>query len=181
MPPLIIPLPTIVFQVLLLLVVVAIEAAIFHRYLGLAYKASAQYSLAINLFSSCCGWIGFFYLQPMLPDSLRWSIISLIFFNNLQKIPEYLSASVLVAVAFAGFVIVCFLEWQGILFLKLLTNVIPGEKFFSLTKVDRPSLASKTQMAAAVRKPNPLGTVLIVANGFSQISVIIILLILQLR
>lgn len=56
---LILPLRAFIFQTLLLLTSIAIEATIIHRQLNLSRLTSIQYATTLNLFSTVLGWIVF--------------------------------------------------------------------------------------------------------------------------
>lgn len=78
----ILPLRAVLFQLLFLLVAIALEALVFYRTLNLDYKTSAQYSATVNLLSTFLGWFVFFTIQPFLPEGLRVQLISYIFFEQ---------------------------------------------------------------------------------------------------
>jgi hypothetical protein len=82
MPLYVLPLRAIAFQILFLLVAIAIEAHILNRNLPIPPKQSIQYSTAINLFSTVIGWLVFLNFQNLLPLALKTLIIEYIFFDQ---------------------------------------------------------------------------------------------------
>jgi hypothetical protein len=78
------PLKAIVFQVLFLLVAIALEAGILRQRLQLGYQRSVQYASSINLFATVLGWLLFLSIEklPFLAPELRAQIISFIMFNR---------------------------------------------------------------------------------------------------
>ena len=79
----ILPLRTILFQILFLLVAMVIEAGILRQRLRLGFQTSVQYALVINLATIVAGWIGFLVVEPLASAPIREQIISYILFDNL--------------------------------------------------------------------------------------------------
>lgn len=79
----ILPLKTIVFQVLFLLVAIAIEAGILRQRLRLGFQTSVQYATVINLAAVVAGWITFLVLEPLSPMEVKAQIMSYLLFNRL--------------------------------------------------------------------------------------------------
>lgn len=80
----ILPLRMIAFQVLFLLVAIAIESRILRQRLRFGFKTSVQYTLAINLAAVAIGWIVFLVAEPLAPTELRSQVISYILFDRLS-------------------------------------------------------------------------------------------------
>ena len=76
------PVQTILYQSLFLLMAIAIEGFILHRQLQLSRKTSIQYAASINLLSTIVGWLLFFFIQPLLLSDIKIQLISYIFFNR---------------------------------------------------------------------------------------------------
>lgn len=79
----VLPLKAVVFQVLFLLVAVALEAMVFRQQLRLGYKQSVQYAAAVNLLTVVVGWFAFLAIEPTLDDRLQAQVISYVLFDNL--------------------------------------------------------------------------------------------------
>ena len=78
----VLPLKAIIFQVLLLLVAIALEGAVFRQHLRLGYKPSMQYAATVNLLAASLGWLIFLALEPLLSAPLRTQIMSYILFGR---------------------------------------------------------------------------------------------------
>ena len=97
------PLQAILFQFLFLLIAIAIESFILYRQLNLSRKRSIDYAISINLFSTILGWIGFFYLHPWLPRSLKSQLISYMFFDRFFSFAQ--SPNIVTELILSGFVV----------------------------------------------------------------------------
>lgn len=75
-------LPVVLTQILILLIVIAIESAVYHKFLKLNPKNSVQYVAAINLLSAIVGWLIFFSWEEIISASERERLISCIFLNK---------------------------------------------------------------------------------------------------
>jgi len=82
MPLIIIPLKTILFQIIILLISITTESILFYYYLQFSQKKSIQYSTSINLFSSTFIWFLFFIAQSNVPEQWRLKIASYILFHR---------------------------------------------------------------------------------------------------
>ena len=78
---LVLPLRAILFQLLFLLVAIAVEAIVFKERLNLTRRISLEYSASINLLSTVIGWLFFFTLEPALPLAWKGPLISYVLFN----------------------------------------------------------------------------------------------------
>ena len=79
----ILPLRAIAFQILFLMVAIAIEAGIFRQRLRLGFQTSVQYTLLINLAAVVVGWAAFLIIEPLSPPPLKAQIISYVLFDRL--------------------------------------------------------------------------------------------------
>ena len=78
----VLPLRGIVFQCLLLLVAIALEASVLRQRLQLGFQPSIRYAATLNLLAVVLGWILFLGIEPLLPITVRTQIISYILFGN---------------------------------------------------------------------------------------------------
>lgn len=78
----VLPLRAIVFQVLFLLIAIAIEALVLQRRLLIARRKSIEYAAFMNLLSAILGWIVFFFLVSRLSGELKAQLLSYIFYDN---------------------------------------------------------------------------------------------------
>lgn len=100
----VLPLRGIIFQCLLLLVAIALEALILRQRLRLGFQPSIRYAATVNLLTVVLGWILFLGVEPLLPPPIRTQVISYILFGNFYVNP--LASSLGVAVVLLG--LACF-------------------------------------------------------------------------
>lgn len=79
----ILPLKAITFQVLFLMVAVAIESMFLRRRLGLGFQSSVRYAAVVNLAAVVAGWMAFLALEPLAPADIKAQIISYVLFDRL--------------------------------------------------------------------------------------------------
>ena len=77
------PFKAIIFQVLFLLVAIALEAMVLRQKLRLGYKQSIRYSAAINLLATVVGWFIFLSIEPLIEPRLQAQVISYVLFDHL--------------------------------------------------------------------------------------------------
>ena len=77
------PLKAVVFQILFLLVAIALEAMVLRQNLRLGYKQSVRYAAAINLLTVVVGWLAFLSIEPLFKPRLQAQVISYVLFDNL--------------------------------------------------------------------------------------------------
>ncbi|MBW4582724.1 MAG: hypothetical protein KME42_24400 [Tildeniella nuda ZEHNDER 1965/U140] len=173
----ILPLRAVVFQILFLLIAIALEALVFYRTLSLDYKTSMQYAVSVNLLSTFVGWLCFFIGQPFLPLAWRVQLISFIFFEQFYADPMLLNvAPVLIILTLGMFLGTFLIKLKGLDFLELL-----------LEKNEKPSSAIEAKPLRFRRQQKPLVGfrsnsriyAVLVANAVS-FSVILVLLFLRL-
>jgi len=83
--PNILPLRAVVLQSLFLLMAIAIEATVLHRYLKMAPQISIYYAAVTNLFCVVLGWLALFILfdfADVLPPGIQVPLVSFIFFDQ---------------------------------------------------------------------------------------------------
>lgn len=137
------PLRVVIFQILFLLIAIAIETIILYRYLSLEYKTAVQYAASINLFSTFLGWVVFFNLLPFLPPDLKTQLISFIFFEQFYE-NNWLDAvsPILIAVSFFIFLGTFGVEVASLNLLEIVLEKRPkkeptSEEFSALSRTDR--------------------------------------------
>jgi hypothetical protein len=117
----VLPLRAVAFQILFLLVAIAIEGMILRSRLSLRRKESMEYAVAINLLSTILGWMLFFMVEPWLPEPIRQVLMEYVFFGGNSFPPA------LVAVGFAVFVVTFMLKLQGMSWLDQILDKAPPE------------------------------------------------------
>lgn len=86
----VLPLRAIAFQILFLLMAIAIESHVFAVQLtlppkqpnGISPQQSVQIAATLNLLTAIAGWFVFFSIQPLLPPLLKQQLLSFIFFDQ---------------------------------------------------------------------------------------------------
>lgn len=111
----VLPLRAILFQMLFLSLAIAIEALVFQKQWKLSRKASIEYSLGLNLFSTGLGWLVFFAVQPFLSPNLKKQIITFVFFNNIVE-----NSAVPIGLVYGEFALIVFLTFVFILIAELI-------------------------------------------------------------
>lgn len=78
----VLPLRAVAFQILFLVVAIAIEGMVLQNRLGIKRKESMEYAVVINLLSTVLGWMLFFLVEPWLPEAVRTILVDYIFFGG---------------------------------------------------------------------------------------------------
>ena len=111
----ILPLRMVAFQVLFLLVAIAIESSILRRRLRFGFKTSVQYTLAINLAAIAIGWIVFLVMEPFSPVEIKSQIISYILFDRLSLNNWSVQiGGTICAIGVACFLVTYFIKLKGL-------------------------------------------------------------------
>ena len=82
MDVLVLPLRAIAFQILFLLMAIAIEGTVMQQQLPFMPRQAMQYATILNLITVVVGWFVFFAVEVLLPVPVRGSLIEFIFFNQ---------------------------------------------------------------------------------------------------
>ncbi|MEB3294255.1 MAG: hypothetical protein VKJ24_13940 [Synechococcales bacterium] len=115
----VLPLRAIAFQLLFLLMAIAIEAAVLNVRLDLGRKTSMQYAATVNLFTTVLGWMVFFIAEPLIPEPARRLLIEYVFFG-VRTIPI-----AVIIIGFIIFLLTFLLKWQGMEWLEMLLEKQP--------------------------------------------------------
>ena len=75
MPSIVVPLQAILYQLFVLLLAIALEAFILQKQLNISPRKGVEYAASINLLSVTLGWLIFFNLEQLLPESIRLRLI----------------------------------------------------------------------------------------------------------
>jgi hypothetical protein len=105
MMPLVLPLRMVVFQTLFLLMAIALEAIVLFQGLQVTPRKGVEYATAINFLAMVIGWVLFLNLQVILPESVRFPMMSFILFDYWSN--DLLTLGIVTAIAtfFLSFVI----------------------------------------------------------------------------
>lgn len=115
----VLPLRMIIYQLLFIVLAIAVEALVLQKYLGIGRKSSIQYASTANLLSTVVGWFVFFISVPWMPDPLRQQIITYIFFDETNNPP------LLVGLAFLMFLGTFIIKLQSLNWLDLILEGKP--------------------------------------------------------
>lgn len=180
----VLPLEMILFQTLLLLVAIDLEARVFYRRLNVGRQTSIKYAISINLLATIISWLVFFIAKNWFPQDLEEEVIGFIFFdrvspNQTQQI-TLLTVSIIIAIFFATFLV----KLKGLDLLQALLqdtpiledqdqdqdeNQEPANK-----RIYWETLANRFNQATVYTDPNQATTVLL-ANAFSYSGIMLIL------
>jgi hypothetical protein len=174
----VLPARAIAFQILFLLVAIALEALVLYRRLPYTYKSSVRYAATLNLLSTFVGWVVFFNVQQLLPEDLRIQLISFFFFERF--FPNDWSASIspmVITTAFGIFLGVIFVEYQGLMVLEaMLETRKPQSEMESILRPRDRFKFRRLEEGGILFKQNDRAYTLLVANSLSFSAILMILL-----
>ncbi len=116
----IIPLKLLFWQSLFLLIQITIESSFFYYFFNLSRKASLEYSISMNLFSSVMGWIIFLLFVPLAEPIFQIQIMNFIIFNRLS--PKFIF--LITIIIFLQFILSLILKIIMFIFLEKLQKRI---------------------------------------------------------
>ncbi|MEB3289908.1 MAG: hypothetical protein VKI82_08330 [Leptolyngbya sp.] len=176
-----IPLKAVVFQSMLLLVAIALEAMVLRQHLRLGYQTSVQYAATINLLTTSLGWIAFLSLEAVLPTALRQQVMSYVLFNRffdnswLDVLPVMMVVAAIV-VFFATY----WVKLQSLSILVLLLGKAPAFDPPGLSDRRRRSVSRRGDPPAARSRTATYTLAVLQANALS-FTAIGVLLFLQIQ
>lgn len=172
----VLPLRAVLLQGLFLIIAIAIESFVLQINLRLSRKNSVEYAISLNLFSTICGWLTFFFVQPMLSDSLKIQLINYIFFNRFWGFDSnlWLLRGELYLLGILSFLFVFIVESIG---LELLEKIIVKPAGVSPESLKAPDFPLLNAVRSNLFGNQPRkSTVILSANAASYIPLLIILL-----
>jgi len=114
------PFRTVLVQILIIFLAIAIESWFLQKLLKLGPKTSVEYTAILNLGCTCVGWLVFFGIESVISKDLRERLIGYILLGGG---PDIYPAITLIAVSVLA---VTFLaKWQG---LEIIGNLVSGNK-----------------------------------------------------
>ncbi len=128
--PSVVPLRAIAFQVVFLLMAIAIEGAVLHKRLNIPPKQSVQIAASTNLLTTVMGWLVTFFLlgtAAVLPTplftELKMALMNFIFFDQWSDG----AAELLILICFITFFVSLGVKWAGLVGLDwLMKNKLPA-------------------------------------------------------
>lgn len=172
--PNVVPLRAIAFQIVFLLMAIAIEATVLHKRLNIPPKQSVQFAASINLLTTVLGWLGTFLLlgtslvlpTPLLTE-LKVALMNFIFFDQWSDG----TVELLIMICFITFFVSLGVKWSGLAGLDWLMKK-------DLPKA--PEVVVETSVfISPQRKPRefrPRLNTTLVANAWSYSAILIALL-----
>jgi hypothetical protein len=172
----VLPLQTVLFQLIFLLVAIALEARVLYRRLRISRRTSIEYAISINLLSTVIGWLTFFIIQNLAPLPVKTQMISYVFFDRLLS-PQPANLHLVIAATgvvmfFAAFLI----KLKGLQLLEALLQRSPQPETSPTSEQGpRLGLPARLEQAAAHTDPNQAAVVLL-ANAYSHSAILVLLL-----
>jgi hypothetical protein len=171
----VVPLRAIVFQCLLLLLAIALEAIVLRRRLRLGFQLSIRYAATLNLLAVVLGWILFLGIEPLLPTVVRTQIISYILFGNFYLNSFATSNGLGVAVVLVGLVIFFLTFWAKVTALEWLTWLL-GNPIVKPVTGQNTNRYRYRRSAMAEEAASPHRLAVLQANALSFTAVLLLLL-----
>ena len=172
------PLKAVVFQLMFLMIAIAIEGNVLRQRLRLGYRTSIQYATTINLMATVVGWFSFLALERFADVGTRAQIISYIMFvrlitNGLWPRMEWM----ILVTGLIAFFVTLVVKLKGLELVMRMTNrwVMP-EKPKDLARADKYERArtgrnlyqqASTHIISAVLQANAL--------SFSALLILLVL------
>lgn len=160
------PFRTVLVQILVVFLAIAIEAWFLQKLLKIGPKTSVEYTTILNLSCTCIGWLMFFGIESVLSRDLRERLIGYMLLGGYEDIYAPITA---IAVAILG---VTFLaKWQG---LEIVENVVTGNKKASKPQFLGPPTLTKRPPKKTFQVTTTFGAVLI-AHTVSNCAILAVL------
>ncbi|MBE9127500.1 MULTISPECIES: filament integrity protein FraC [unclassified Coleofasciculus] len=174
----VLPLEMILFQVLFLLVAIALEARVLHRKLKFTRKTSVEYATSINLFATVFGWLTFFALAKLLPGLVKAQLVSYIFFDRFIGPQPDRWNSLVVLVGTAIFFFTFFIKLLGLQLLKAWLKASADElkPAPKLLNQRRPGLINRQEAVKTSHFDQNPALAILLANAYSYSTILLILL-----
>lgn len=171
----VLPLQLILFQILFLLVAIALEARVLHQRLKLTRKTSMQYATSLNLWSVVIGWLTFLFLATLLPRFLQNQIVSFIFFDHPIGSSLDQANPLIISLGICIFFFTFIIKLLGLELLRIWIHDKPEQLTTNSNLSNkRPSLLNSPKRKITQSKPNPAFAVLL-ANAYSYSAILLIL------
>lgn len=170
----VLPLRAIVFQCVLLLVAIALEAIVLRQRLRLGYQPSIRYAASLNLLAVVLGWMVFLGFEPWLPTALRTQMISYILFGNFYA--NEVSSSLGMMIVLAGLVTFFITFWIKAIALEGLTWIL-GKPLVPSHRDPNVNRYRHRRSPAQQRSTSPHMLAVLQANALSFSAILVLLLV----
>ncbi|MBE7385329.1 MAG: hypothetical protein F6J95_028510 [Leptolyngbya sp. SIO1E4] len=169
----VLPLRAIIFQCLLLLVAISLEAIVLRRQLRLGFQPSIRYAASLNLLAVVLGWIAFLIVEALLPPSMRTQIISYVLFGHFYS--NSLASGLGAAIVAAGLVTFFLTFWIKAKALEALTWLL-GVPIVQPIKRANPNRIRYGRLRPARNAASPHLLAVLQANALSFTAILLLLL-----
>jgi len=160
------PFRTVLVQILIMFLAIAIESWFLQKLLKLGPRTSVEYTAILNLGCTCVGWLVFFGIESVISKDLRERLIGYILLGGG---PDIYPAITLIAVSVLA---VTFLaKWQG---LEIIGNLVSGNKKASKPQFIGPPTLSSRPPKKTFQVTTQFGAVLI-AHTVSNFVILTVL------
>ncbi len=160
------PFRTVLVQILIMFLAIAIESWFLQKLLKLGPKTSVEYTAILNLACTCVGWLVFFGIESVLSKDLRERLIGYILLGGGQDIygPITMIAVSVLAITFLA-------KWQG---LQIVENMVAGNKKASKPQFLGPATLTRRPPKKTFQVTTQFGGVLI-AHTVSNFVILTVL------
>ncbi len=171
----ILPLQAIAFQLLFLIMAIAIEGFILHYQLKFQRKTSIEYATTLNLIAAILGWITFFIIQRFIPNPWRSEMISYIFFDHLIT-PHELSFYIpIVFTTFFIFLTSFLIKYKGLEILQIYLGV-PRQNIPDIPQRNAPRLNENISVNINNHPRFQIFQAILWANACSHTAILVVLI-----
>ncbi|MEG3907008.1 MULTISPECIES: filament integrity protein FraC [unclassified Microcoleus] len=160
------PFRTVLVQILIMFLAIAIESWFLQKLLKLGPKTSIEYTAILNLSCTCVGWLVFFGIESVLSKELREQLIGYILLGRGDNVyaPITMIALSVLAVTFLA-------KWQGLEFIE---NMVSGNKKASKPQFLGPPTLTRRPPKKTFQVTTQFGGILI-AHTVSNIVILTVL------
>lgn len=160
------PFRTILAQVLVLFLAIAIESWFLQKLLKLGPRTSVEYTAILNLACTVVGWLLFFGLESVLSKDMREQLIGYTLLGGGRDIYPQLTL-----IAFLILVVTFLAKWQA---LEIVENIAAGNKKASKPQFVGPPSLTRRPAKKTFQVTNQFGGIFI-AHTVSTCVILIVL------
>ena len=173
----ILPLQAIAFQILFLMMAIAIEGFILHYQLKFQRKTCIEYATTLNLITTILGWITFFIIQRFIPHPWRSEMISYIFFDHLITQHELSFYIPIIFTTFFIFLTSFLIKYKGLEILQIYLGV-PLPNIPDIPQRNAPRLNENENITVNINNhPNfKIFQAILWANACSHTAILVLLI-----
>ncbi len=160
------PFRTVLVQILIMFLAIAIESWFLQKLLKLGPKTSVEYTAILNLACTFVGWLVFFGIESVISKDMREQLIGYILLGGGQDIygPITMIAVSVLAITFLA-------KWQG---LQIVENMVAGNKKASKPQFLGPATLTRRPPKKTFQVTTQFGGILI-AHTVSNVVILTVL------